>query len=82
MLNSGCGSRNPKSVYPNPPPLVPALATIAFVVVSGPTSFPNVVVACYSPKVDHAHGHAGFWQLLLCSRSVLCSVLRDIWLFE
>lgn len=35
----------------------PLLATIASVLISGPASFPNLVVACYRPEVDHAH-----WQ--------------------
>lgn len=56
VLNSGCGSRSPRSGCPNPSPLLPVLATIAFVIVSVPTSFPNVVVACHRPEMDHAHG--------------------------
>lgn len=64
-----------------PSTFLPVVAALGFVLVFGPTSFPNVVPSGGSCT----WAAAGFWQLLLwgtCSRSTLCSMLSDIWLFE
>lgn len=53
-----------------PSPFLPVVATIAFVVVSGPTSFPSVVVACYGPEVGHAHGQQLGFGNFFSERSV------------
>lgn len=54
VAGSGCGSRSPRFGCPNPSPLLPLLATTAFGVVSGPTSFPRAVVASDGPEAHHA----------------------------